>query len=500
MTASHPDLRALQRGPNQGAGFAPATVPRPRSRWFSRILVPALILLAAGGALAYAARDALAPRIPVHVAAVVPRPLAAPSPQDATSPQGEGDGPAALGHVVAQAPGWVEPAPFPIAVPALTEGVVREVLVLEGETVTQGQVVVRLIDDDARLALRAAEAMVQERTAEVARATAAVATAESMVQVGRLEADEVRDEVTRKRELLGIGGVSEGELRRLELRLSAADARIVGAQRGVDEAHAMVEEVRAALHAAMVGRDTAALMLARTEVRAPVAGVVMARLVEPGSRVSMGPAAPTGEGGMSGAVLRIYDPARLQVRVDVPIADAAGVGVGTRAVVTTEALPDAAFTGAVSRVVHEANIQRNTVQFKVALDSPSPVLKPEMLTRVKLHASGESGGNAGPEGAAPDGDFTLLVPQAAVITGAEGRGSVWVVDRTSGQPRGALREISIRPSSEAGFVVVTAGLGLTDRVILDPASHPRLRPGALLRIVGEQPATKAPATKTEEAP
>lgn len=495
MTAQHEDLRALQRVPTPGAGFARAPVPQPSSRWLSRILFPTLILLAAGGTLAYAARDALRPRIPVHVAAVVPRVFAAPSAPDALGPDAAGLGPAPLGQVVAQAPGWVEPAPFPIAVPALAEGVVREVLVLEGETVAQGQVVVRLIDEDARLALRAAEAMVQERTAEVARASAAIATAQSMVRVGQLEADEVRDEVTRKRELLGIGGVSEGELRRLELRLAAAQARIVSAEREVDEARAMVEQVRATLHAAMVDHDIAALTLARTEIRSPAPGVVMARLVEPGSRVSMGTPVPTGEGGMSGAVLRIYDPARLQVRVDVPIADAAGVGVGTRAVVTTEALPDAAFTGAVSRVVHEANIQRNTVQFKVALDAPSPVLKPEMLTRVKLHAAGASGGAAGPDSTASGGDFTLLVPQAAVIAGAEGRGSVWVVDRTSGLARSAQRAVAIRPSSEAGFVVVTAGLGLTDRVILDPASHPGLRPGALLRIVGEQP-----TTQTEEAP
>lgn len=482
MQAQSQDIRTLRRG------GAPGAVPPPRTRWVSRVLVPCFILLAAGGTLAYAARDALNPRRTVHVAAVVPKPsggLTPADPQDSARPA-EGNG--QPGQVIAQAPGWVEPAPFPIAVPALAEGVVREVLVLEGAAIEAGQVVARLIDEDARLGLRAAEARVAERAAEVARAEAALATAESMVRVEELAASELLDEVARKRELLGIGGVSEGELRRLEIRLSAMEARVGSAAKGVDEARAAIAQVRAALEAAAVDKDAAALTLSRTEVRAPVAGVVIARLVEPGSRVSMNALAPGAEGGMSGAVLRIYDPAKLQVRVDVPISDAAGVGLGTQAIVTTEALPGVEFRGVVSRVVHEANIQRNTVQFKVAIEAPSPVLKPEMLTRVKLFAS-PSGGQAAGSGQTmingTDG-LMLLVPAAALIERSEGKGKVWIVDRTSGRPRSLSRSVSVAPSTESGFALVTSGLGLTDRVIIDPDRHPGLKDGSPLRVVEEQ--------------
>ena len=52
---------------------------------------------------------------------------------------------------VTEAAGWLEADPFPIYVPALAPGIVKEVLVLEGEPVEAGQVVVRMIDDDARL-------------------------------------------------------------------------------------------------------------------------------------------------------------------------------------------------------------------------------------------------------------------------------------------------------------------------------------------------------------
>lgn len=482
MQVQSQDIRTLQRG------GAPGAVPAPRTRWVSRVLVPCVILFAAGGTLAYAARDALSPRIQVHVAAVVPKPSGGEPPTAPEDAAPSADGIAQARQVIAQAPGWIEPAPFPIAVPALAEGVVREVLVLEGAAIEAGQVVARLIDEDARLGLRAADARVAERTAEVAREEAALATAESLVRIEELSASELRDEVTRKHELLGIGGVSEGEFRRLEIRLATMEARVGSAARGVDEARAAIARARAALDAAGVDKDAAALTLSRTEVRSPVAGVVIARLVEPGSRVSMNAPAPGSEGGMSGAILRIYDPTKLQVRVDVPISDAAGVGLGTQAIVTTEALPGTEFRGLVSRVVHEANIQRNTVQFKVAIEAPSPVLKPEMLTKVKLFAP-TSGGQAGGSGPASFGGadgLMLLIPAAALVERNEDKGTVWVVDRTSGQPRSLSRGVSVAPSNESGFALVISGLGLSDRVIIDHARHPGLKDGSPLRVIEEQ--------------
>ena len=366
-----------------------------------------------------------------------------------------------------------------------------EVLVLEGERVLAGQVVARMIDGDAKLLLRAAEAAVAERAAEVERAKAALATADSQVPIERIAAEELRDEVTRKRELVGAGGVAAGEFRRMEIRLRGLEAKVESAERGVGEARATLVQAESARDTALVARDEAVLRLARMEVRSPVEGVVLTRLVEPGSRISMGSKGGDG-GGMSGAVLRVYDPAKLQVRVDVPLADAAKVGVGTRAVVTTEALADQSFTGVVSRVVHEANIQRNTVQFKVALDAPSPVLKPEMLTRVKLHGpatkvsgrpSDTSGGTAGGSDEASWG--TLLVPTSAVTPTSEGKGRVWIVDFSSGSPLARLRDVNIAPAADVGYVTVTSGLQLTDRVILDAPPPPAIRDGTRLRILGE---------------
>lgn len=518
MATTQTDLRALRRAPQPTqSDSAPRPQPvgnttviaRPKARWATRLLIPAVVLLATGGLLAYAARDALQPRLEVHVAAAIPKEghSSVPPADGATEmPEpAETLANAPLGPVAVQAPGWIEPAPYAVSVPALAEGVVTEVLVLEGERVEAGQVIARLIDDDARLLLRAADATVAERDTDVARARAALSTAESQVEVERTTAAELRDEVTRKRELVAAGGLSEGTFRRMEIRLGGLEAKIATAEKMVNEARAALAQAESAHAAAHVLHDEAALRLARMEVRSPVAGVVLARLVEPGSRISMsGKGGDAGPGAvMMGAVLRVYDPAKLQVRVDVPLADAAKVKVGTRATVSTEALADQTFSGVVARVMHEANIQRNTVQFKVALDAPSPVLKPEMLTRVKLHAPAiasrqrsTSTGRGEASGHGAGGDMTLLVPTAAVTSAGEDKGQVWVVDTSSGSPVARRRDIATTSSADEGFTAVTSGLRLTDRVILDPPAPPAIQDGTRLKVLGERTTAAAVSSPT----
>lgn len=486
------DVRALLRsGPSPGATSI-TTVPRPPSRWRTRVLIPLAVLLAAAAVLAYAGRDLLSPAVAVRIAPAIPM-LGAAAPTNSGARTDETIG--RTGQAITQAPGWIEPAPYAVNIPALTDGVIREVLVLEGERVEADQVVARLIDEDARLQLRTADAALAERQAALERARAGALAAEARVRIEEALVAELRDEITRKRDLVSSGAVSAGEFRRMEIRLGGLEAKAAAVEAEAAEARAMVVQAEAALPAASVLRDSAMLRLRRTEVRSTVAGVVLSRAVEPGSRISTDPAiGESADPSMSGVVLRVYDPEHLQVRVDVPLADAAKVGVGARAVMTTEALPDMSFTGQVVRVMHEANIQRNTVQLKVTIENPSPVLKPEMLARVKLYGPAP-GGVPGPEneGATVEplvGGATLLIPAAAMVGGPEGRSAVWTVDFSAGAPVARWRDVAAMPSSDAGFVAVTSGLRLTDRVVVSPPAG--LRDGARVRVLEERASSTNP--------
>lgn len=53
-----------------------------------------------------------------------------------------------------QAAGWVEPRPSAVMAAALVEGVVSAMLVVEGQEVTAGEPVARLVDDEAQIAVK----------------------------------------------------------------------------------------------------------------------------------------------------------------------------------------------------------------------------------------------------------------------------------------------------------------------------------------------------------
>ncbi len=415
-----------------------------------------------------------------------------------------------------QAPGWLEPDPYLIACTALADGVVEAVEALEGDTVERGQVVARLIARDSELrlaragaeleaaesslalasaelgaaqtdwdepversrAVAASDAMVAESRAELARLPARVGEAEATLK--RLEEEFERVEESRSRgassdlELVTLRQrvaaqraavaaleaekplleakearyIAEATAARRELELRVEEKRrLAAAQAEVGRARAMVAQRRAE-------RDEAALELERMVIRAPIDGVVMARLKTPGDKVMLGMDDPH-----SSHIVHLYDPSNIQVRVDVPLADAASVHVGQRCEVVVEVLPDETFVGEVTRVTHLADLQKNTLQVKVHVENPSPALRPEMLTRVKF--LGDSGNGAGSARSGRTGIERVLVPADAVRDdGAASR--VWVVRERRGDV-GIVRALPVSiVGSREGWSIVEGGVRAGD--------------------------------------
>jgi multidrug efflux pump subunit AcrA (membrane-fusion protein) len=278
------------------------------------------------------------------------------------------------------------------------------------------------------------------------------------------------DELSRKGKLVESGAVSQAEVARLALRLNAMDAGTA---------------------AATAERDMKALILERTQVRAPSDGVVMTRLASPGMTAgSMQDGKP---------LLELYDPTQMQVRADVPLADAGLVAIGQPAEIQVDVLPDRVFRGTVVRMVHLADIAKNTVQAKVLIVDPAPELKPEMLARVRLfpqggqRTAGATGATGATGNAPPSSRLQLWAPAQGVqrSTAQSTQASALVVmDLHDGRGVAELRTLTLTGTELDGWLEVSSGLRAGD--LLVDTRGPQPRAGERVQVV-PAPST-APST------
>ncbi|MEQ8846815.1 HlyD family efflux transporter periplasmic adaptor subunit [Botrimarina sp.] len=512
MADANPQLDLSQLAVQRTA--AAESVARP-SRWLTRYAAPAAVVLSFIGLFAWSARSSLLPARRVTVTPVV-----------VSRAEFEREG-----TPLFQAAGWVEPRPTRVVASALTGGVIDQVHVIEGQHVARGEPVATLIDTDARLALAEARATLDLQQAEVRRAEATLqaaranlsqpvrlqaelANAEADLRGAQLElhrlpfeTDKARTErdlaaENLRRRQQASDAVAGRLLRESQAELAAAEstlAETVGREprlrsqteslakrrdalearlrlmtdetRAVGEAEANLAAARARLDQSRLRVDMAELRLERMEVRSPIDGCVMSVLAQPGQWL----AGAVDSAGHGGAVAELYDPKMLQVRVDVRLEDVPHVVVGQPAQIETAALAEP-ISGEVISITTFADIQKNTLQVKVAVLDPPAVLKPEMLAKVTFLAP--------PSAAASEADeeppLRLFIPEQLASEGASGA-AVWAADLAS---RTAVRKpISLGGPTAGGLVEVTSGLTPTDKLIV--AGRESLTDGARVVVVGE---------------
>ncbi len=360
-----------------------------------------------------------------------------------------------------QASGWIEADPLPMKATALIDGVIDKVLVLEGQLVKEGEILATLIDADAKLALSAAErrhaALISESKAHQASTETLrkkLQGAATRITAAKTSEDEAADRYARVKDLGS--AVSESDIVAARLRYERERSLHLAAQAEAAELEAEIHRVNLETEAKQAGIETAwvavqqaELALERTRIPAPITGRVLRLNAAPGQKKMLQMDEPD-----SSTIATLYDPAKLQVRVDVPLADAANLSVGQKAKIRCGLLPDRVFEGEVTRITGEADLQRNTLQAKVRIFDPIDQLRPEMLCRVEFmgHASLPAQGG---------GLLATWVPQAAVSDG-----TVWVCDPETRR----VTKRSIQASSETrdGMIRIADGLKPGEHVVLSP--------------------------------
>ena len=447
------DLNKRLRSLKIDRGPAPATSASTRSPKLLLIALSAVVtLLAIGGYLYFSAAAK-----PISVAEVKLE-----------------SGGGSSGDTVLSVSGYVV-AHHKIAVGAKVMGRVSWIGVEKGDKVLQDQVLVRLDDSEfraqsnqARANLAAAQARLDQlrsgsRPQEKLKDKAGVLQAEATLRNAEAEYD-------RTEKLYRAGISSKTELDRAVALRDTSRALLEAARQSssMTDVGPRIEEIRAAeaqvrqMKAALEYADT---QLAATEIKAPVSGTVLQRIVERGEMVS--PSA-FGESGARTSVVALADLEDLQVELDISQADFARLKMGQRAEIIPEAFSNLKYTGFIAEIAPEANRAKATVQVKVKVDDPDEHLRPEMNARVNFLSDEPA--------AQSKSTPRVLVPKAAVVR-KDGNAFVYVVKGNRVEQR------SIRLGDESGeFYFVLEGLSGGESAATTGAD--KLRDGDRVKLSG----------------
>ena len=286
---------------------------------------------------------------------------------------------------------------------------VRRVLVDEGAAVQAGQVVLELEDDELRAALLQAQAGEQQAAARLAGQRS---SGRSTVQAALAQADAVlvaaQAELQRTQDLVARGFLSTA---RLDEARRAAD--VAAAQRNSAQAQLAANaeqgsdtvQAQAQLATARAATQVAAARLAQAVLRAPAAGQVLLRAVEPGQIVQPGKLLLT---------LALTAPPELLAQVDER--ELEQLRAGQVASVVADAYPGRRFAARVLRIAPLVDAQRGAVEVTLAPQPPVPdFLREDMTLSVEVETARRDRALVLPLAALRPGDTVLVLQDGRAV-------------------------------------------------------------------------------------
>ncbi len=356
----------------------------------------------------------------------------------ATAAASEGSVLDATGYVVARRQATVS---------SKTTGKVVEVLIEEGMTVAEGELLATLDASipNARLAL-----------AESQLAASKATLAEIEVNIRQAALD-----LKRTAKLAEENLASQAELDRQTLAVEGLRARHERFGRDIAVAERSLEVQRQELD--------------DMEIRAPFGGVVIAKAAQPGEMIS-----PISAGGgfTRTGICTIVDMDSLEVEVDVNEAYINRVYPDQPVTVALNAYPDYRIPAQVIATIPAADRNKATVRVRIGFKERDPRILPDMGVKVAFLEPGDEA----QERTAEVAEKYVLAPQAAVGRSG-GAPYVWVVEEApDDRSMLAWRDVTVG-ERQGSRIRITAGLDSGERIVARVAELPAgLSDGAAVSV------------------
>ncbi len=295
------------------------------------------------------------------------------------------------------------------AVSFTSMGVIKRMLVAEGQTVTQGQLLAEI------------DATTPTSTVEIAEVSNV--QAEDMVKQAENKYAQAKDAYDRMKILHENGSIPEVKWVEMETNLRQAETALNTARANVTSAHAT--------------KTIAQKGVADTKLIAPVSGVVGKRQLNVGETAM--PSQP---------VLSILNIGTVKVKVSIPETELKNIGPGTPSSIVVEAANSTLSGGAIEKGV-QADVATHTYDIRINVANPGHRLLPGMVASVSFPTIQSAASSS------------IFVPISAVQRQPDGSNFVWVVDAQNK----AHRKVVTVGQTLGNRIAIVDGLSIGDRVV-----------------------------------
>ena len=260
-----------------------------------------------------------------------------------------------------------------------------ELVVKEGDAVKAGQVLARIDPVQASSSADAAAASVGALEADARAAATQVRAAQAALEEARSREKEAAASWTRAQELQRAGLLPQSEFDKASMAGTSAAAQVAAATASFERAQQALASADRRIAQGRAENTRARDMLSKTEITAPIDGIITRLDAEQGEMVVMGVQNQPGT-----ILMTISDLSAVNAEVKVAEADVMRLSQGFASTVTLEALPLQKFTGRVVEIGASALPQVGTqaaareFRVKVRLDGPASSLRPGLTCDTEI--------------------------------------------------------------------------------------------------------------------
>jgi HlyD family secretion protein len=338
-------------------------------------------------------------------------------------------------------------APTRVQIGSEITATVLERRVQEGDVVAAGDVLAVLRADDLAAKVREAEASI-EQLERAARPQAEAALREARARVAQADRELQRRRELLERQLVARELVEQAEQAAIVARAEADTARVRLSRLALGEADETVLRERLA---------AAKAALAKTEIRASVAGTVLSRNAEPGDVVQPGT-----------VLFEIARAGAVEILVPLDEKNLGVVAIEQTADCVADAYPAAPFRARLTLIAPKIDPTRGTVDVRLTVDSVPAFLREDMTVSVNIETARRSS--------------AVVLPNDALLPQSGASAAVLAVRR--GRAERVPIELGIRSLT---VTEVKSGLSAGEIVLADTTIAPgrRVRPRLEMLPLGD---------------